>query len=242
MSHIERQRRYRERQNEKLARAGQATDLIAERDRLIAEREQFITKRDQPTTLPPELIAERDRFVGVSILEVNIANDRRQQRTEWLGFTRAEWLEAGLTKGQDYPLFDNWSWGATDRAVPREFHAPDATLLALCGMTDAVERWRCEVLAVEHRYFAGDAGPPPAYWNMPDAVEQWEQANPDIVAQRKAEAEEQARHRAEAIEKDRLTAERRAKREANKEAKEAKAALATTTRHVTPQSAAHPVP
>jgi hypothetical protein len=213
MSHITRQRRYRAKQNALLAMAKGLTPGGG--------------------GLSSELLAERDRFVAMSPSEAQNTRGARIVE-EYLGFTRAEWLEAGLPDN-GCSMFDNSTYvdkpnGKGSVLVGRaEFHAPPVALLELCGMVKTVKRWRRELWAkgsVEG-WWEEDAGPP-EHWT--DEREQWERDNPEIMARLEAAAEawvtKQAAAKAAADEKDRLMAERKAKREANKAKKEVKAALA----------------
>jgi len=110
------------------------------------------------------IAADRDAFIAAP----DDSFGGRELR--FLGFTRADWMYAGAPK----------------HYLGYNHESPHPDLLFLCGMAQAVDRWRRAAAS----QYEGEHGPIPEFWNMPDLVAQWELANPGRVTARKAHAAE----------------------------------------------------
>jgi hypothetical protein len=106
--------------------------------------------------IPPRIVADRHTFITAPNDWVDL------KELKFLGFTRIEWIYAGAPL--HYLGYNNL--------------CPHPDLLILCGMAEAVERWRREAASE----YEGEHGPIPEFWNMPDLIARWELMNPDIVA------------------------------------------------------------
>jgi hypothetical protein len=117
--------------------------------------------------VPPHIIADRHAFLAAPDDWVDVKELR------FLGFTRTEWTYTGAP--QHYLGFNH--------------RCPHPDLLILCGMVEAVDRWRREAAS----QYEGEHGPVPDFWAMPDLTAQWEHMNPYIVAARAAQAAKRQR-------------------------------------------------
>ena len=129
--------------------------------------------------MPPNSPANGSHWMATARILLRVAADRETfiaapdgrlngKELRFLGFTRQDWIYAGAPK----------------HYLGYNHECPHPHLLILCGMEEAVDRWRREAAS----QYEGEYGPVPEFWDMPDLVAEWERANPEIAALRGAHA------------------------------------------------------